>query len=374
MLDKLLDDMADCQLPSGAYSDVAPRPPGFVGWGNTAWSDAGVIVPWVLYERSGDLDLLARRYDSMRRYLRFLEADHTDGVRFAGRYGDWVSLGARTDKVFIGTAYLAYVADLFARIAGVVGKADDEQHYREFASQVRQAFERRFVDGNGRLSVETQTAYAMALGFDLLHKDTRRATGERLAQLVEEAGTHLATGFLGTPLVLPTLSDNGQHELACRLLRQDTYPSWLFEVRNGATSIWERWNGWTPEQGFYSPRMNSFNHYAFGAVGDWMYRYLAGLNPIEPGYRRTELRPRPGGGFTAARATHESLYGVHECGWSIEGGKLRLELRVPANTSATLVLPAGASLPGVAPSAADGGRLDLPPGAHTFDSDYPLSP
>src|SRR5262249_463695 len=154
--------------------------------------------------------------------------------------------------------------------------------------RIQNAFLRRFLNGEGLLTVDTQTAYSMALGFHLLPTATRGAA-DRLAQLVEEAGTHLATGFLGTPLVLPALSDHGPHELACRLLRQDTYPSWLFEVRNGATSIWERWNGWTPEQGFYSPLMNSFNHYAFGAVGDWMYRYLAGLDPAEPGYRRVDF-------------------------------------------------------------------------------------
>jgi alpha-L-rhamnosidase len=364
MLDKWLDDLADAQLPSGAYADVAPRPAGFVGWGDAAWSDAGVIVPWVLYERSGDADVLVRRYDSMRRYLRYLEADHTDGVRFAGRYGDWVSLGARTDKVFIGTAYLAHVAELGARIAAVVGRPEDEQRSGELAAHARRAFERLFLDQGGRLTVDTQTAYALALGFDLLPAELRPGAGARLARLVEEAGTHLATGFLGTPLVMPALSDHGQHELACRLLRQDTYPSWLFEVRQGATSIWERWNGWTPEHGFYSPLMNSLNHYAFGAVGDWMYRYLAGLDPVEPGYRRTALRPRPGAGFTAARATHESLYGVHACAWRLDGGSLHVDVQVPANTTATLELPPGAALRPTGDV-----RVEVPPGRHTFVAD-----
>jgi alpha-L-rhamnosidase len=320
----------------------------------------------------------------MRRYLGYLEADQTHGLRFAGRYGDWVSLGARTDKMFIGTAYLASVADLFTRIAALLGKSDDEQHARRFADAVRAAFTARFVDGNGRLRVETQTSYAMALGFHLLPEAARPAAGQRLADLVEAADTHLATGFLGTPLVLPALSDTGQHELACRLLRQDTYPSWLFEVQQGATSIWERWNGWTPEQGFYSPRMNSFNHYAFGAVGDWMYRYLAGLDPVEPGYRRVELHPRPGSGFTSARATHESLYGVHACDWRLESGTLRVDAHVPANTFATFVLPIdrldGITLNGQAVGAdraqvaASEVRIDAPPGQHALEVPYPALP
>jgi alpha-L-rhamnosidase len=341
MIDKWLDDLRDAQLPSGAYTDVAPAPSGWAGSGDTAWSDAGVIVPWTLYERSGDAGVLQRMLPSMRRYMAYLEADQTDGLRFAGRYGDWVSLGAPTDKLFIGTAYLAYVADLFTRIASVLGESSDVDHYGQFARQVRTAFRNRFVTGAGELSVQTQTAYAMAIGFDLLETGERDAAGRRLAQLVEGAGTHLATGFLGTPLVMPALSDTGQHELACQLLRQDSYPSWLFEVANGATSIWERWNGWTPEGGFYSPRMNSFNHYAFGAVGDWMYRYLAGLQPLEPGYRRTRIAPRPGAGFTSARATHESLYGTHVSGWRLTDGVLHVEVEVPGNTTAEVVLPAG---------------------------------
>ena len=152
MLDKWLDDLVDTQLPSGAYADIAPAPSGWAGAGNTAWSDAGVIVPWVMYERSGDAGVLDRMYASMRRYVAYLEADQTHGLRFAGRYGDWVSLGARTDKVFIGTAYLAYVADLFTRIAALVGKSDDEHHYRAFADQVRAAFGRQFSAGDGRLT------------------------------------------------------------------------------------------------------------------------------------------------------------------------------------------------------------------------------
>ena len=223
------------------------------------------------------------------------------------------------------------------------------------------------------LSVETQTTYAMALGFGLLPPELHSTVARRLADLVEDADTHLATGFLGTPLVMPALSDNGYHDLACRLLRQQSYPSWLFEVVNGATSVWERWNAWTPQQGFHPSSMNSLNHYAFGAVGDWMYRYLAGLEPIEPGYRRTLLRPRPGGGFTSARAWHESLYGVHECAWSLDKHGLRVEARVPGNTRATLVLPVESpdrvvlnGAPPVAGRMADGSvSIDLPPGRYT---------
>jgi alpha-L-rhamnosidase len=373
MIVKWLDDLVDAQLPSGAYPDVAPAPSGWAGFGETAWSDAGIIVPWVVYERSGDAGVLDQMYASMRRYMTYLEADQTDGLRFAGRYGDWVSLGARTDKLFIGTAYLAYVLDLFTRIAHVLGKSSDREHFVALSRRVREAFRERFVTGDGSLTVQTQTAYAMAIGFDLLSGDERARAGDRLAALVEEYGIHLATGFLGTPLVMPALSDTGHHELACRLLRQDTYPSWLFEVANGATSIWERWNGWTPDAGFYAPRMNSFNHYAFGAVGDWMYRYLAGLEPVEPGYRRTEIRPRPGGGFTSARAAHTSLYGEHVSGWRLADGRLEVEVQVPANTSAGVVLPvaggAGVIVDGVTRDAG-ASPIELSAGQHRLSATY----
>ena len=207
MVDKWLDDLIDTQLLSGAYADIAPAPSGWAGAGNTAWSDAGVIVPWVLYERSGDAGVLDRVYDSMRRYIAFLETDQTNGLRFDGRYGDWVSLGKRTDKLFIGTAYLVYVFDVFARVAAVLGRSNDAQHAGAFADQVRHALQRQLVDDEGRLTVDTQTAYAMALGFDLLPESIRPAAGKRLAEPVDAADTHLATGFLGTPLVLPALSD-----------------------------------------------------------------------------------------------------------------------------------------------------------------------
>ncbi|MBV9578831.1 MAG: family 78 glycoside hydrolase catalytic domain [Chloroflexi bacterium] len=380
MLDKWLDDMVDAQLLSGAYSDLAPSPSGWAGAGNSAWADAGIIVPWILYERSGDAGVLERMYASMRRYMDYLEADQTDGLRFGGRYGDWVSLGAPTDKLFIGTTYLAYVADLFTRIATVLDIPADQEHFASLAGAVRRAFRERFIRTDGALTVQTQTAYALAIGLDLLESAERAAAGDRLAELVEAAGTHLATGFLGTPLVMPALSDTGHHELACRLLRQDSYPSWLFAVVNGATSMWERWNGWTPDAGFYSPGMNSFNHYAFGAVGDWMYGYLAGLQPVEPGYRRTELRPRPGGGFTSARAAHTSLYGEHVSGWRLDGGRLHVEAQVPANTSASVLLPAtvdsGVVMDGTIVDQGSmrvepgGLRLEIMPGHHALSVPY----
>jgi alpha-L-rhamnosidase len=339
-LEKWLLDLADAQEPSGAYRDFAPVMPR-AGAGNSAWADAGVLVPWSIYQHTGDPTVLERQYDSMRRYLLYLEADHTDGVRRAGRYGDWVSLGARTPKDVIGTAYLARTADTFARIARMLDRDADAERFDGLAGRSTDAFRRSFVHHDGSIHGDTQTAYALALAFELLPDRLRAAAADRLAALVRTNGTHLATGFVGTPLLLPALSEHGHHDLACELMRQREFPGWVFEVRQGATTIWERWNGRSPEDGFADPRMNSFNHYAFGSVGGWMHGHLAGLSPTEPGYRRVLVRPRPTAEFKSASASHVSPYGRHSVAWEMDGERLRVRIEVPPNTSAEVVLPAG---------------------------------
>ena len=339
-LEKWLVDLADAQEPSGAYRDFAPVMQR-AGAGNAAWADAGVLLPWTIYRFTGDATVLERQYPSMRRYLAYLEADHTGGLRRAGRYGDWVSLGARTPKDLIGTAYLARTADVFTAIAGLLGHAADAERFGRLGALAHEAFVRAFVRDDGTLLGDTQTAYAIGLGFEVLPSDVRQASADHLADLVRANGTHLATGFVGTPLLLPALSQHGHHELACELMRQPEYPGWAFEARHGATTIWERWNGWSPEAGFADPRMNSFNHYAFGSVCDWMHRYLGGLDPIEPGFRKTLVRPRPAAGFTAARAQHVSAFGTHGVEWEVRDGALRVRVQVPPNTSADVVIPAG---------------------------------
>ena len=339
-LEKWLVDLADAQEPSGAYRDFAPVMQR-AGAGNAAWADAGVLLPWTIYRFTGDATVLERQYPSMRRYLAYLEADHTAGLRRAGRYGDWVSLGARTPKDLIGTAYLARSADVFVDIARLLGQHADAERFARLAAIALEAFVRAFVRDDGTLSGDTQTAYAVGLGFGVLPADIRQRSADRLAALVRANGMHLATGFVGTPLLLPALSEHGHHDVACELMRQPEYPGWVFEARHGATTIWERWNGWSPEAGFADPRMNSFNHYAFGSVCDWMYRHLAGLDPIEPGFKRTRIRVRPAAGFTAARARHISPYGAHSVDWEVRGGRLMVRLQVPPNTSADVVVPAG---------------------------------
>ena len=338
-LEKWLIDLSDAQLPSGVYPDTAPHI-GHVGAGNAGWADAGVLVPWVIWERTGERRVLERQYASMRRYLEYLEADQTDGIRSSGPLGDWLSLGVQTGTDLIGTAYLAWTSSVFVRIARILGEAKDAERFTRLTNEAQKAFAEAFVRVDGALADETQTGYALALGFGLLPEDDRRAASDRLASLVEASGAHLSTGFLGAPLVLAALSEHGHHELACRIVRSDTYPGWGYQVRHGATTIWERWNGWTPENGFADPAMNSFNHFAFGSVADWLHRYVAGLNAAEPGYRRVTVQPRPNREFAWARAHHESAYGKHAVQWELIDDVLHVTVEVPANTSADVVVPA----------------------------------
>ncbi len=339
VFEKWLIDLADAQPPSGAYPDIAPRI-GVTGSGNAGWADAGVALPWVIHQRTGDGRVIERQYDSMRRFVRFLEADQVGGLRHGGRYGDWLALETPTGLELIGTAYLTRSAALFARMARMLGNDEDADAAARLAARSRAAFRRRFAPG-GVLREETQTGYALALGFELLPRSVRSAASSRLADLIRAADDHLLTGFLGTGLVLAVLSDHGHHELAARVVRQETYPGWGFEVRQGATTIWERWNSWTPEEGFADPGMNSLNHAALGSVADWLHERLAGLAPGAPGYRTMLVRPGPATGIEWARATHESAHGLHSVEWAADRQRLEVIVEVPPNTFADIMVPEG---------------------------------
>lgn len=338
LFEKWLVDVSDAQSSSGAYPDIAPML-GVTGSGNAGWADAGMLVPWLIYERTGNIRVLERQYASMSRYVRFLAADNVGGLRHGGRYGDWLALGPPTSLELIGTAYLAHSAALFVRMARLLGHDGDADEIAPLAARARAAFRRRFTTASGILGDETQTGYALALGFDLLPRGDRATAADRLAHLVGAADDHLLTGFLGTGLVMSALSDFGHHELATRLARQDTFPSWGYEVRQGATTIWERWNSWTPEDGFADPGMNSLNHAALGTVADWLHERLAGLAPGSSGYRTMLVRPGPAAGIEWARASHESAHGHHEVGWTAEPGRLEVTVDVPPNTFAEVVVP-----------------------------------
>jgi alpha-L-rhamnosidase len=240
----------------------------------------------------------------------------------------------------IQTAYFAWSTELLTKAAQVLGKKEDAAEYAALEEKIKGAFQKEYVTPNGRLSSNTQTAYALALAFGLLPEAQRAGAAARLAADVKKFG-HLTTGFLGTPVLCQTLSDYGYLDEAYMLLNRTEYPSWLYPVTKGATTIWERWDGIKPDGSFQDAGMNSFNHYAYGAIGEWMYRVVAGIEIDEsaPGYKHILIQPNPGGGLTHANASVESMYGHVAAGWEIADGKLTVRIEVPANTMATVRLP-----------------------------------
>ena len=349
---KWLDDLEEAQHPSGAYPDYAPYPmwhgPTDKGYG-TAWTDAGIIVPYRVWQVYGDTRVLERHWDSMRRFLDFRERSSPDrrGRKDFNTWGDWLSIGSQTPLEFIDAAYFAYDAELMSRMATALGKTSDAAHYGQLAAQVRQAFTAIYARPDGLLREENQTMYALALSFDLFPAAVRQQAADRLAQLIAEAGNKMTTGFIGTYPLIPVLSANGHHDLAVQLYLSREFPSWGYEVENGATTIWERWNSFSKRDGFFNPGMNSFSHYAFGAIGEWMFKTLAGIDLAEPGYRQLQLAPRATrGGLEWAHAEYHSIRGLIRCGWRRTANGVVYETEIPANTRAKLVLP-GMSAVGV---------------------------
>ena len=254
--------------------------------------------------------------------------------------GDWLSVGADTDKDLIATAYFAHSTRLTAQAAEVV-RPTEAAALHELADQIRDAFCSAFLLPDGRLRNETQTAYALALRFGLIPPDLAAGAAARLVADVEARGNHLTTGFLGVGQLLPALTDAGYDDAAYALLLQDDFPSWLYAVRAGATTIWERWDGWTEDGGYGDPAMNSYNHYALGSVGEWLYRTVAGIGYAGPGGRRLVIAPRPHPALRWAQATHRSPYGVIRSRWELDGQQLRLHVQIPVGTTAVVTLPTG---------------------------------
>jgi len=376
---KWLRDLRDAQRPDGAFTDVAPYVP-IVGAGVAGWGDAGVTVPWTVWRRYGDTRVIEENYEAMVRWLAYLEEHSTGYLRPAEGYGDWLNVGDETPKDVVATAYFAHSARLVSEMAAAVGREGDARRYRELFESVREAFNEAYVSSDGRIRGDTQTAYVLALHMELLPEEKRAAAARRLVEHIEARGWHLSTGFLGTPHLLPVLTEAGRTDVAYRLLNQRTFPSWLYEVERGATTTWERWDSIKPDGSFNDPAMNSFNHYAYGAVGDWLYRYVAGISPEEPGYRRILIRPRPGGGLDRARGELESPYGRILSEWRLRGGKLRMRVSIPPNTRAGVCVPArdarevrvSPPVPGANPSQRDGCAVfELGSGTYEFRSRLP---
>ena len=345
--EKWMADVEDAQSPEGAFPDVAPLLLGSglmdLRWGAPAWGDAGVVVPWTVYRTYDDTRIVERHYDAMARWMEYLHRANPDLVRknrMGNNYGDWLSpKGDLTPKHLLATAYWAYDAKLMAEMAEATGRHDDAREYGQLNERIRDAFIEAFVSPEGRIEGDTQTCYLLALHMNLLPEGLRPAAAEHLVRAIEREDWHLSTGFAGVGYLCPVLTETGHADVAYRLLGNTTYPSWGYTIKNGATTIWERWDGWTEENGFQSPNMNSFNHYSLGSVGEWLYRYVAGIDLGAPGYGRVVIRPRPGGGLTHAMGEYDSVRGRISSSWRLEDGKFILEVTIPPNTTATVHVP-----------------------------------
>jgi len=351
---KWLKDVALDQQDNGAVPDVIPNVLSHKtrkgGSGSAGWADVATVVPWTVYLSYGDRRVLEAQYPSMKAWVEYIR--RAAGERYlwntGATYGDWLAFatsasdypGATTDKDLIQTVYFARSTDLLRAAAEVLDKKDDAEFYALLLQHIRSAFQKEFVTPNGRLSSNTQTAYALALAFDLLPEPQRQQAADRLAADVRHF-QHLTTGFLGTPVLCKALSDYGHLDEAYMLLNRKEYPSWLYPISKDATTIWERWDGIKPDGTFQDAGMNSFNHYAYGAIGDWMYRVIAGIDidPKQPGYKHILLQPHPGGGLTFAKGSVHSMYGRVASGWELKDGKMTLSVELPANTTATVRLP-----------------------------------
>jgi alpha-L-rhamnosidase len=349
-LSSWLADLAAEQQPDGSVPFVVPDVIGTPEPAAAAWGDAAALVPWVLYQRTGDVGLLARQLPSMRAWV-----DHIAGLAGADRlwtggfqFGDWLDPTAPPDAPFeaqadpdvVATAHLARSAEVVGLAGAVVGDADVAEKYARLAGEVREAFAHEYVMPGGRVLSDCPTVYALALQWALLPtEDQRHRAGDRLADLVRSSGFRISTGFVGTPLVTDALTNSGHLDVAYRLLLQTGCPSWLYAVTMGATTVWERWDSMLPDGSINPGEMTSFNHYALGAMADWLHRTVAGLAPAAPGYRELLVRPAVARNLASASARHRTPYGDAEVSWERSEGRLRLRVVVPVGTTATVHVP-----------------------------------
>lgn len=348
---KWLKDVSADQLPNGSVPFVVPNVISPRDAGSSGWGDVATIIPWDMYVAYGDKGILENQYGSMRKWVDYISSVSKNNLWNSGsHFGDWLfyrpnddndGRAAVTDKYMIAQTFYAHSTQLLLNAAEVLGKTDDIKQYTELLKNIKIAYLKEYMTPNGKLVSNTQTAYVLALQFDMLPENLRQQAAERLAQNVKDYGTHLTTGFLGTPYLCHVLSRFGYQDLSYDLLMQENYPSWLYPVKMGATTIWERWDGIKQDGSFQTPDMNSFNHYAYGAIGDWMYKNIAGINSIatSPGFKKILIAPKPGGKLTSATGELETVYGKVKSSWVIIDGLFKLDVTIPPNTSAIIILP-----------------------------------
>jgi alpha-L-rhamnosidase len=384
-----LQSVREEQFADGGIPFVVPNNRGKDS--SSGWADAATIIPWQIYLRTGDTRLLEENYNMMRRLVDYYRLSPDDRSGELTSFGDWLqpystnpedSRRGDTPNELIEAAYFAHSVQQTLNAAEVLGRTEDATELRALRDKLRADFTERFLDDDGRLTipVETQTGYLLALGFNLVPDDLAHKAVSHLLRTIAAADNHLRTGFLGTPLLAPVLSRYGHTDLVYELLFTETYPSWLYPINQGATTMWERWNSYSHEDGFGDATMNSFNHYAYGAIGEWMYEGIAGIRPLQPGFKRILIAPIPGGPLDSANAEYNSVYGRIASAWQSTGGGLELKVTVPPNTTAQVIIPASAdaqiSVDGddivdnedisILARSSDNITLDVPPGSYVF--------
>jgi alpha-L-rhamnosidase len=353
---KWMKDLSADQASTGTGSvpHVIPNVLGNAGWaagGSAGWADASTIIPWEMYQVYGDKRILENQYTSMKAWVDYMQKQSTDNLWNKGsHFGDWLfysvtddndGKSAITNKYLIAQCFYAHSTQLLINAANELGKKEDAATYSALLQKIKEAFLKEYTTPSGATMSNTQTSYVLALQFDMFPEALRQQAADRLVKNIQQYGNHLTTGFLGTPYLCHVLSRYGYSDIAYTLLLQETYPSWLYPVTKGATTIWERWDGIRTNGDFQAVTMNSFNHYAYGAIGDWMYRVMVGID-IEEGalaYKKIRIRPHIGGKFTHASATYETPYGKLSFGWKIQDQQLILTAEIPANTTATIHIP-----------------------------------
>ena len=334
---KWMVDLMDTQDRRGLFGNQAPV---FHGYGAAAWACAGIICPWTIYQVYGDIRIIEDNYDAMARYLEACGKDGLGG-RKAHTWGDWLAPGGRPPVELISNAYYAYTTSLMAQMAEALGKTGDVVKYRKQFDAICGHFQKTFVKADGRIESDLQTAYCMALSFNLLTDAQRKQAEAHLVERIQADNYHLSVGFLGMPILLPTLTEMGRSDLAYQMIQKQTYPSWGFSIAQGATTIWERWNSYSKKDGFGDVKMNSFNHYSLGSCGEWMFRSMLGIDTDGAGYKKITMKPEMGEGITWAKGHYDSIYGRIGSDWKLDGQQFHWQVTVPANTTATVYVPAG---------------------------------
>jgi alpha-L-rhamnosidase len=362
---KFVKDMRDAVAPNGHFYGIVPSVRhGNLGlamqhWFGAGWSDAGVIIPWRVYENYGDTRILTEHYEAMKRYIESIYSDNPDYIRknnVGQNWNDWLNAntfsdppeeydttrGAMPNEVF-NTAFFAHSVHILSQAAAIIGNKDDAARYSDMQNKINAAFVKEFVDMDGKVAGDVQGAYAIALHYDMLPDSLQAKAIGHLIRCIEEYDYRISTGFITTPMMMRELARRGHTDIAYRLLESERFPSWIYAINQGATTVWERWDAYVKGRGIHPSTMNSFDHYSIGSVGEWIYRNVLGINPdeVRPGYEHFVIQPRPGGTLTYAKGSYNSIRGEISVDWKIADGSFILNVNIPANTTATVILPDG---------------------------------